>query len=522
MTLQTSQILNNRYRIVKLLGQGGFGAVYRAWDVNFDLPCAVKENFETSPEAQRQFVREAQLLHSLRHPNLPLVKDYFVIPDQGQYLVMDYVDGEDLEAILKRSPGPLPEARVVEWLASICDALTYLHTHQPPVIHRDIKPANIKIAPLINETGSVQDVLRLPLEETRAYLVDFGISKVYDPESRTTLGARAVTPGYSPFEQYGQAPTDARTDIYALGATAYSLLTNQLPTESISRMSGEELPAPRTFNPSLSPEVEAAILRALEMMPENRYPSAVDFRCALKSSVSAPVQSKTDYGTMLVTPPTVQHTPSTQIASMQSISTSGITDLQQPDRKRTIWRWILLLGLLGLAIGVAIALLNQPSFISAWVYPPTNTVQELPVEPPPEMAPTERTVEEPVEPPPEPTQRMPEQPVEQPPEFGPLAGEWRGSIHELAEERINFEAMLFIEQPAGSESFGGGMEVRFPDGHVEGREILEGILVGREFRFRDNTDLHYWGMLETDFRIVGQAAWGCFDCPPWAEFEFNR
>jgi len=93
MPLQTGQVLNNRYRIVKLLGQGGFGAVYRAWDVNFQLPCALKENSEVSSSAQRQFLREARILHTLRHPNLPFVKDYFLIDKQGQYLVMDFIEG---------------------------------------------------------------------------------------------------------------------------------------------------------------------------------------------------------------------------------------------------------------------------------------------------------------------------------------------------------------------------------------------------------------------------------------------
>ncbi len=134
LPLIAGQVLNNRYRITRLLGQGGFGAVYRAWDLSFSLAVAVKENTETSPEGQRQFLREAQLLRTLRHPNLPVVTDIFSIPGQGQYLVMDYVEGDDLQEMLDRNPGkPLPEAQALGWIAEICDALTYLHSQNPPV-----------------------------------------------------------------------------------------------------------------------------------------------------------------------------------------------------------------------------------------------------------------------------------------------------------------------------------------------------------------------------------------------------
>ena len=136
-----------------------------------------------------------------RHPNLPQVKDQFVIAGQGQYLVMDYVDGQDLEELRCAAGGRLPEAQALSWISQVCDALDYMHRQTPPVIHRDLKPANIKITP-----------------EGRAVLVDFGIAKTYDPLLKTTLGARAVTPGYSPIEQYGTGVTDARTDLYSLGA----------------------------------------------------------------------------------------------------------------------------------------------------------------------------------------------------------------------------------------------------------------------------------------------------------------
>ena len=190
MESYVGETLENRYRIVSLLGQGGMGAVFRAWDTNLSLPVAVKVNFETSPEAQRQFEREAAILARLSHPNLPRVTDYFFIPGQGQFLLMDFVEGEDLQAMLDRL-GALPEQQVLTWVTHVCDALSYLHSQPSPIIHRDIKPANIRIRP-----------------DGRAMLVDFGIAKVYDPSMATTIGAKAVTPGYSPPEQYGRGQTD--------------------------------------------------------------------------------------------------------------------------------------------------------------------------------------------------------------------------------------------------------------------------------------------------------------------------
>jgi serine/threonine protein kinase len=147
MPFVSGEILNNRYRIVKLIGQGGFGAVYRAWDNSLNQPCAVKENLDTSQEAQRQFYREATLLASLRHSNLPRVTDHFLIPGQGQYLVMDFIEGQRLADLAACHGRGLTEAEVLPWLSQVCDALTYLHSQNPPVIHRDVKPQNIIVTP---------------------------------------------------------------------------------------------------------------------------------------------------------------------------------------------------------------------------------------------------------------------------------------------------------------------------------------------------------------------------------------
>lgn len=263
MPLQTGQVFNNRYRIVKLLGQGGFGAVYRAWDSNLNKPCALKENLDVSPEAQRQFTREATVLANLSHPNLPRVTDHFILPGQGQYLVMDFVEGDDLASILKQR-GPVPPEQAIAWILQVADALSYLHTRQPPVVHRDIKPANIRLTP-----------------DGRAMLVDFGLVKIYNAQLRTTMGARAVTPGYAPPEQYGHGSTDARSDLYALGATLYNILTGQDPLESVQRMSGAQMRLVNQINPRIDPSVGAAIERAMRLDPNQRFQTVAEFKAAL-------------------------------------------------------------------------------------------------------------------------------------------------------------------------------------------------------------------------------------------------
>jgi eukaryotic-like serine/threonine-protein kinase len=265
MTLNAGTIIVNRYRSVKLLGQGGFGAVYKAWDLNLNRACALKENLDTSSEAQRQFVREAQVLANLAHPNLPRVSDHFLVPGQGQYLVMELVEGEDLESLVQRQ-GSLAPPQALHWIGQIADAVQYMHSQQPPVIHRDIKPANIRITP-----------------EGRAVLVDFGLVKIYDPRLQTTIGARAVTPGYSPPEQYGQGATDARTDIYALAATLYTLLTGQQPQESVQRIVADRVAAADLINRQVTSTVGRAVQQAMALTPSQRYQTVNDFQMALAS-----------------------------------------------------------------------------------------------------------------------------------------------------------------------------------------------------------------------------------------------
>lgn len=268
--LQPGQKLADRYRVIELLGQGGFAAVYHSWDEHLQRPCAIKENHLTTQDAQRQFEREAKLLARLHHPNLPRVTDHLVIPGHGQFLVMDYIEGQSLYERIEKG-GPVSEAQALEWLLPICDALSYLHSQEPPIIHRDIKPQNIILG-----TGG------------RPYLVDFGIAKTFTIDKSTTAGALAVSPGYSPPEQYGKSITDARSDIYSLGATLYTLLTGDTPSDSVDVMTGgAPLPPPaRERNPAISPHISTAIERAMQPNRAYRFESVAAFRDSLLSKPS--------------------------------------------------------------------------------------------------------------------------------------------------------------------------------------------------------------------------------------------
>jgi len=269
--LTTGQVLQGRYRIVRLLGEGGYGAVYLVQDTRLGGKyLALKESFDSSPEAQRQFQLEANLLASLSHPHLPRVSDYFIEPSGRQYLVMDFIEGQDLAELLVQRQAPLPEGQAVTWMLQVCQAVAYLHGQRPhPIIHRDIKPPNIKITPA-----------------GRAVLVDFGIAKIYVPKKGTARIAKAVSSGFSPPEQYA-GTTDTRSDVYALGATLYALVTGTVPPDAFDRLVKQTPLAPsRCYNPRLSPAVEQVILQAMELDPRRRFPSAQEMWQALQACLS--------------------------------------------------------------------------------------------------------------------------------------------------------------------------------------------------------------------------------------------
>lgn len=261
-------MLQNRYIIVRRIGQGGMAAVYQATDSRLSGQMwAVKEMSDVAikdPAERRQaiqsFLREAQMLAQLSHPNLPRVTDSFT--EAGKhYLVMEYIPGETLEDKVTRQGGPLPEARVLNWAAQLCDVLTYLHSCRPPIIFRDLKPSNVMVTP-----------------NNAVKLIDFGIVRLFKPGKQKDT-VHMGTPGYTPPEQFGTAQTDARSDIYALGATLHRLLTGFDPT-SVSF----QLPSLRSVNPKVSPRAAKVVERALELNPNDRWPSAAEMRTALIGS----------------------------------------------------------------------------------------------------------------------------------------------------------------------------------------------------------------------------------------------
>jgi serine/threonine protein kinase/Tol biopolymer transport system component len=291
MTLERGTLLHKRYRVVEILGQGGMGSVYRAVDENLGVDVALKENLFTTDEYSRQFRLEAVILANLRHPNLPRVSDHFIVGDQGQYLVMDFIEGEDLRQRMERL-GSISEEDAVVIGAAICDALDYLHTRKPPIIHRDIKPGNVKITP-----------------DGHIYLVDFGLAKVFQGSQATTTGARAMTPGYSPPEQYGTARTDPRTDIYSLGATLYASLCGVIPEDGLARaMDNAQLTPLRKRSPKISRRLAIAIEKAMSIDPADRYQTAEEFKKALLVAKSKTQQSTGRY--TVVPPPDVPAPPS--------------------------------------------------------------------------------------------------------------------------------------------------------------------------------------------------------------------
>ncbi len=265
-------ILRDRYQLVEIVGQGGMGCVYKAEDLR--LPgrlCAIKEvqpelgiSAEDRSQLHDQFLTEASILAQLDHPNLPKVSDFFT-DDEREYLVMDFVAGEDLKQIIDDSirRDELLEPRIVmEWAAQILDTLDYLHHRQHPVVHRDIKPANIKLTP-----------------EGRIKLVDFGLVKLMGDDERTlTVMQGRGSALYTPLEQYGGdgGETDARSDLYSFGATLYQLLTSKAPPDAKARfLNPRMLLPPSELNPDVRRTVSDAVLWAMEMHPDDR-PADVD------------------------------------------------------------------------------------------------------------------------------------------------------------------------------------------------------------------------------------------------------
>ncbi len=260
MALLPGEILNRRYRIVSLLAEGKYGAVYRALDTENKFDVAIKEYLDADVGVQKAFRQEARQLSRLSHPQLPQLLDHFALPEVGQYLVWSYVDGVDLRNLLQQY-GTMPSDLVIGWLQAVCKPLTYLHEQKR--LHLNIKPANIRVTP----AGDV-------------FLVDSGLPG---------LGILPRSDGYGAPEQEAKQELSVATDIYSLGATLYTLLTGQEPPKALSRETGlvDLLPA-REVNPNVEPYLSLVGGRAMSLRADSRYETAVSFSNALNRPVGHP------------------------------------------------------------------------------------------------------------------------------------------------------------------------------------------------------------------------------------------
>jgi eukaryotic-like serine/threonine-protein kinase len=270
--LAPDTVVQQRYRIVRQLGRGGMGAVYEAEDQRLGITVALKETLSSETSLRKQFEREARLLAGMQHPALPRVSDHFVEGNRA-FLVMQFIGGVDLARIISQQPGPFPRDQVIAWADQLLDALIYLHSRDRQVIHRDIKPHNLKLT----ATGQIA-------------LLDFGLAKAQpsDPSVTSSQAFFGYTRHYAPLEQIQDQRTDPRSDIYALGATLYHLLTGVKPPDAMVRAAAvvnagrDPLVAANKIHPAVGPQVAAILDKAMAQKPEDRYSDAKEFRQALR------------------------------------------------------------------------------------------------------------------------------------------------------------------------------------------------------------------------------------------------
>ena len=285
-------VLQSRYRIVRQLGQGGMGTVYEAIDERLDATVALKETFFADERLRKQFEREARLLARMHHPALPRVSDHFA-EGEGQFLVMQFVAGDDLAHMLTVKQGPFPPEQVLTWADQLLDALDYLHTQDPQIIHRDIKPQNLKLT-----------------SRGQMILLDFGLAKGQASAvsvSATSASIFGYTPNYAPLEQVQGLGTDPRSDIYALGATLYHLITGVKPPDALTRaaalVNGQPdplIPANQII-PNISSQVTSVFARSMSQNRDQRYATASEMRSALKQTdEAATLMSRAEAATVIL------------------------------------------------------------------------------------------------------------------------------------------------------------------------------------------------------------------------------
>ena len=286
--LPPKTILQSRYEIVRSIGQGGVGAVYEAQDIRLRNPVALKHLTLQGIQASKAFEQEAQLLSKLRHSALPRVIDHFT-DAQGQFLVMDYIDGDDLGVQLQRGKA-FSVNDVLRWSDKLLQALEYLHHQTPAILHRDIKPSNIKVT-------ANDDVM----------LLDFGLAKgtIATQQLLTSSSIRGYTPLYAPLEQIQGSGTDERSDLFALAATMYHLMTGKPAADALSRAAdvlqqqSDPLIEPRVLNQQIPHHVSQVLMQALSLNRSLRPASANAMRQALHNASHQPIHAAVGTTTIL-------------------------------------------------------------------------------------------------------------------------------------------------------------------------------------------------------------------------------
>ncbi|MFV9503451.1 MAG: serine/threonine protein kinase [Oscillochloridaceae bacterium umkhey_bin13] len=355
--LAPDTLVQDRYKIVAAIGKGGMGAVYQAIDLRLRSTVALKETLVSGEIAERAFTREAQLLAGLRHPALPKVSDHFA-DQQGHFLVMEFIPGEDLASMLAQRGAPFGLDEVLPWADQLLDVLEYLHSRQPPVIHRDLKPQNLKLT----ERGQI-------------ILLDFGLAKGAVGQTRVTSSTSVFgyTPHYAPLEQIQGVGTDPRSDLYSLAATLYHLLSNEAPADALSRAAAriDERPDPltalHTINPSIPEPISAVLMRALSQRADLRPANATAMRTELRDAVLGvgPISSSSGMATMLSDPGNVvkvapKTNPPVQVAPQQGVTALPVAPETQVFTSPTttplrqgppVWLWFAGMVVLALVLG---------------------------------------------------------------------------------------------------------------------------------------------------------------------------
>ena len=325
--LAQNTLIQSRYLIVQLIGKGGMGEVYLAVDQRLGSAVAIKRTFFAGDEMLgNAFEREARVLARLRHPVLPKVSDHFTENDQ-QFLVMEHISGDDLAKRIEALQKPFPLSWVMFWADQLLDALSYLHSHEPPIIHRDIKPQNLKLT-----------------DENHIVLLDFGLSKSSTGQTNLVTGVQQTgstgsvvgyTPHYAPMEQIRGIGTSPRSDLYSLSATIYQLMTNVVPADALTRadamLNGMQDPIKpvNELNPEVPPSVSDVIIRAMAVSQDKRFESAREMQKTLRKAF-AEMQQAMSAKTMVISGAEAT------AAGMSQPSPFEATEVMDPEALRAI------------------------------------------------------------------------------------------------------------------------------------------------------------------------------------------